>query len=117
MVDYGDPTVVGRDLRYNLFVINDRAEPDRNVRVLLQIPQGVEFRGITLNGNPVNHQFLTDGTISLPNIQYIRADEQIVYVFVLRPLIQQVMELQAAVSSDAQLDPFETSETTTVIGR
>ncbi|MCR9296923.1 MAG: hypothetical protein NXI32_29790, partial [bacterium] len=52
--DYRDPTVVGEPVRYNLIVINDRATVDRNVRVLLRLPSGVDLQSISRDGNPVN---------------------------------------------------------------
>lgn len=112
--DYDDPTVVGRELRYNLFVINDRDVTDRNVQVLLRKPEGVDVLRITQEGNPVNYRFLQDGTISLPSIQFIRPDERIIYFLVVIPKVPQLMTLQAQTYSDGQPEPFEVSESTQV---
>lgn len=122
--DYDDPTVVGRDLRYNLFVFNDRPVSDRNVNVALKLPQGVQFKSmirLTPNGGgagtPVDYRFNENGTVSLPVIEFVRPGEQIVYLFVVVPQVPQLMELRAQTSSDGQQVPFEVAEQTTVNSR
>jgi uncharacterized repeat protein (TIGR01451 family) len=117
LADYDDPTIVGRELRYNLFVINDRAIPDRNVRLLLRLPAGVELRSISREGNAVNFNYVEDRVIALPNIQFIRPDERIVFLIVIVPRIPSLLELQAQVSSDGQPQAYQTTETTTVTVR
>ncbi|GIW97759.1 MAG: hypothetical protein KatS3mg111_1092 [Pirellulaceae bacterium] len=112
--DYGDPTVVGRPLRYDLTVTNAQNLPDRNVAVLMRLPPGVDLNQITRDGNPVNYQFAENNTIVLPNIQFMRPGESITFFIVVTPQIPQRMELRAQAYSDARPDPVEAAETTQV---
>ncbi|MEM8734115.1 MAG: hypothetical protein AAGG44_07830, partial [Planctomycetota bacterium] len=112
--DFGDPVIVGRELRYSLVVTNDRAVEDRNVRVLLRIPEGVELIDVSLDGNAVGRQYLEDGSIALDNIQFIRPREQLLFYLVIRPTVPERITIQAQTYSDGQEEPFNTSEDTTV---
>ncbi|MFN3190816.1 MAG: hypothetical protein ACE361_09870 [Aureliella sp.] len=112
--DFGDPTIVGRELRYSLVVTNDRAVEDRNVRVLLRIPEGVELIDVSLDGNTVGRQYLEDGSVALDNIQFIRPREQVVFFLVIRPTVPERITIRAQTYSDGQEEPFNTSEDTTV---
>ncbi len=112
--DYGDPTIVNRPLRYDLTVTNAQNLPDRNVSVLLRLPQGVNLNQITRDGSPVDFQFAENNTVVLPKIQFIRPGESVTFFIVVTPQIPQLMELRAQAFSDARPDPVETSETTQV---
>lgn len=122
--DYDDPTIVGRELRFNLFVFNDRPVSDREVNVLLRVPEGVQFKSMTRltpngggAGTPVDYRFLEDGSISLPIIEAIRPGEQIIYFFVVVPQVPQLMEMASQVYSAGQPVPFVVTEQTTVNSR
>lgn len=113
--DWNDPAFVGREIRYNVIVKNDRPTADRNVAVLLRIPRGVNFVGIERNYNSVRYQIQADGTIAIEPIEYMRADEEVVYLFRVLPNLPQFMELQAQATSDLQPTATQTSESTRVV--
>ncbi|RMF44063.1 MAG: hypothetical protein D6753_03495 [Planctomycetota bacterium] len=112
--DYGDPTIVNRPLRYDLTVTNAQNLPDRNVTVLIRLPQGVNLNQVTRDGTPVEVQFAENNTVVLPRIQFIRPGESVTFFIVVTPQIPQLMELRAQAYSDARPEPVEASETTQV---
>lgn len=115
LVDYGDPTLVDNELRYILTLTNSQNLPDRNIHVLIRVPQGVEFRRITNDdGLNVAYQYTGANTITLEDVQFMRSGETINFTLVVVPKIPQLMELRAQTFSDAHPDPVEASETTTV---
>ncbi|MEM7474032.1 MAG: hypothetical protein AAF483_03510 [Planctomycetota bacterium] len=114
--DFNDPTIVGQEIRYTLAIKNDRATADRNINVRLKLPQGVQFKSMTLGGTNVNVQFQA-GSVIIPIIRTLRADERVSYIFVVVPQIPQLMEIEAQVFSDAQPQAQTIKQPTTVIVR
>ncbi len=117
LADFNDPEVVGNEIRYSLGVKNDRATPDRQINLRLKIPQGVQFKSISSEGNLIQAEFLQDGSVAIPTIEYLRPGEQINYLFILVPQIPQLMEVEAQGLSDSQQQPQTTKESTTIRAR
>lgn len=117
--DWGDPTLVGNEVRYTVAIRNNQNLIDRNVRVDLQLPQGVQFKGATnLNdGTSVRTEFGSDNTLRFAEINSVRAQESLSYVFVLVPQVPGVIVVRARVYSAERLTPKETEQDTTVLPR
>lgn len=117
--DYGDPTLVGNKVRYTVTVRNNQNLIDRNVRVDLQLPQGVRFEGATnlFDGTPVRTEFGPDNTLRFAEINSVRAQESLTYVFVLVPQVPGVIVIRARVYSAERPTPQETQQDTTVLSR
>lgn len=112
--DLGDPTLVGRELRYVLRLANDSNQADRNVRIEVRLPQGVRFEGASANGTPVNVARSGANLLSFPTIEYMRPGESVAYVLVVVPTVPQQLVLQSRAYSDAQTTPVQEDEATTV---
>lgn len=117
LIDYRDPANIGSEIRYDLIVTNGQNQPNRNVRVMLRLPEGVQIQQITSGGTQTSYEFIDKNTIALPDIQYLRSTDNVTYTLVLIPQVPQLMELRARVYSDQQPTPSEASETTTVNAR
>ncbi len=118
LTGFRDPANVGTQVRYSLTLTNEQNLQDRNVKIQIQIPQGVQFEGITtIDGGPVNAQRGQDGSILLPDIRFIRAGERVSYVFTVVPLLPQLLEFRAIAYSDERPTPVQATETTTVNAR
>jgi uncharacterized repeat protein (TIGR01451 family) len=114
--DLGDPTNVGGQFRYALRVTNDSNLPNRNVRVEMRLPQGLEVLEVTTDGTRVATQ--RDGDVlRLPAIQYMRPGEYFDYIVLVSPSIPQTAEAFARAYSDEQPEPVQDSETTTILPR
>ena len=114
--DYGDPTVVGNQVRYTLTIRNNQNLIDRNVHVDLRLPQGVRFEGATnlFDGTPVSTEFGPNNSVSFAEINSVRAGESLTYVFVLVPQVPDVMLIRARVYSAERPTPREAEQDTTV---
>ncbi len=117
--DYGDPTVVGSSIRYTVTILNNQNLIDRDVRIEVQYPQGVNFESVKnlFDGSDVNRQFGAQNTVSFAPINSVRAGESITYVFVLRPEVPGRMMIRARVYSAGQPTPQEAQQDTTVQSR
>ncbi len=115
--DYGDPTLVGNSVRYTVTIRNNQNLEDRDVRIEVQYPQGVNFEGVKNlfdTTTEVNKQFGPNNTVSFEPIRSVRAGEPITYVFVLRPDIPGLITIRARVFSAGRPDPVEAQQETTV---
>jgi uncharacterized repeat protein (TIGR01451 family) len=116
--DFNDPTMVGNEIRYSVTIRNNQNVPDRDVRVQLRLPPGVEFRSVvTLDGRPVGREFGENRTVSFEPINIVRAGEAITFIFVLVPQIPDVMVVRARVFSAEQRESVEAEQVTTVTPR
>ena len=117
IVDLGDPIEVNKEARYYLEVVNEQNLADRNVRIQLGIPQGVDLRSVTdMSGRAVLTGPAVDGVAELERIEYFQPGER-QFLFVIYPRVPQQMRLLASVASDALPTPTRTDEPVTVIAR
>ena len=112
--EFGDPVSIGEITTYLITVKNDRAVSDRNVRIILQFPQGLKFNKLS---GPVNVlRTSADGrTVEVTPIREMRAQES------LRPFQVEAIGRQAGdqkltvkVVSERSPDGVVATETTTV---
>jgi uncharacterized repeat protein (TIGR01451 family) len=114
--DLGDPTRVGAQFRYALRVTNNSNMPNRNVRVEMRLPQGLEVLEVTADGTRVTTERNGD-VLRLPTIQYMRPGMYFDYIILIRPSVPQFAEAIARAFSDDQPTPVEDRETTTITPR
>ncbi|WP_145082389.1 COG1361 family protein [Aureliella helgolandensis] len=110
----GNPTTVNKEYRYALSVRNEQNQIDRNLHLEMRLSEGVRFLGVTSNGATVQHRFGSDGTITFPVVNSVRANEQLEYTIVVVPTVPQTMLLRARAYSDGRPEAVETLEQTTV---
>ncbi|MEO8268128.1 MAG: hypothetical protein ABI557_00325 [Aureliella sp.] len=115
--DFGDPTIVGNPVRYQVTIRNNQNQNDSDVRVELQLPQGVKFGGATslVDGATVTTSFGPDSSVLFASINSVRAGETLSYVFVLVPQVPDVMLVRARVRSIGQPEPRVAEQDTTVL--
>ncbi len=116
LIDFNDPTTVDTPIRYGLKVSNGTSGPDRNIRVQLRLPNGVELREITetFRGTAVNFVRDNDTFELTPRINYLREGESVDYTIIIVGRIPNVYQIDARVLSDAQPNGVATSQTTTI---
>lgn len=115
LADYGDPTTVGLPVRYTVNITNKQNLIDRNVRIQLRLPPGVNFENaINIDGRPVRYEFGEGNTVSFEPINSVRPGESITYIVRVVPTVPGVMLLRARVLSTEKPEPVETQESTTV---
>ncbi|MCC7333598.1 MAG: DUF11 domain-containing protein [Pirellulaceae bacterium] len=115
--DYGDPTIVGNPVRYQVTIRNNQNQNDSDVRIELLLPQGVQFGGATslVQAAAVDTTFGPDNSVLFAPINSVRAGETLDYVFVLVPQVPDVMLVRARVYSAAQGEPRYAEQDTTVL--
>jgi uncharacterized repeat protein (TIGR01451 family) len=119
LVDFDDPTTIRTPIRYGLRITNGQNQPDRNIRIQLKIPQGLELQGITetLTGKQIN--FRRDGDILefVETIKFLRDTDSVDYTVIIVGLVPNLYEIGAAVASDGQPSWKTTSQSTTINAR
>ncbi len=113
--DFNDPTLVGRQIRYGIRVVNNSNRPNRRVHIELIQPEGARLVGISREGETVTPTFGPQRRVLLPVIEFMRPGEDLYYIFVLVPDVPQEMRIDARVLSDVFPNGVQTSETTTVL--
>ncbi len=117
--DYGDPTVVGRSIRYIVSIRNNQNSIDRNALITIVYPQGANFGTVRnlFDGSEVNKQFGENNSVRLAPINSVRAGETIKYVFELSFDVPGPKVIRAIVVSDGQPNPRDTQADSTVLPR
>ena len=115
--DFGDPTIVGNPVRYQVTIRNNQNQNDSDVRIELRLPQGVKFGGATslVEAAAVATEFGSDNSVQFAPINSVRAGETLSYVFVLVPQVPDVMLVRARVYSAGRRSPREAEQDTTVL--
>ncbi|MBX3423856.1 MAG: hypothetical protein KF752_20050 [Pirellulaceae bacterium] len=112
---FNDPTLVGRQIRYGLRVVNNSNSPNHRVHVEMMRPDGARLVGITTREGQELQANFRDNRVLLPIVEYMRPGEELNYIIVLISDIPQQMQVLARVYSDTFQTPVQASETSTII--
>jgi hypothetical protein len=117
--DFGDPTVVGRSIRYIVTIRNNQNSIDRNARITILYPQGAKFVTVRnlFDGSEVGTQFGENNSARFAPINSVRAGETIRYVFELNFDVPGPKVIRASIASDGQPTPRDTQTDSTVLPR
>lgn len=117
--DYGDPTVVGRNIRYVVTIRNNQNSLDRNAQITITYPQGTNFVTVrsVFDGSEIGKQFGANNSVTFAPINSVRAGEEVKYVFELNFDVPGQKIIGASVVSDGQPNPRQTQTDSTVLPR
>jgi hypothetical protein len=117
LIDFADPTNVGKTFRYALGVTNNQNLGDRNIRIQLKMPPEIELLGVSmLTGNNVPITRNPDGVLEFQTEKFLGPGQELQYVLTAKGVVvREEVAVAARVFSDEQPTPQEVTTTTTII--
>lgn len=84
LIALDNPAEVGRPIRFQLVVTNDRDVPDSQVQLSFPLPTGTNIQSISQTMNPGGEQFRTyAGLIQMPELRQMTPRETVTYTIVM----------------------------------